>query len=200
VLLFLFGLASATTYASCNNSRAAVLECVEQLLDLDHNGQITPVEVAVALRTTFTFVPDWLTWQMVMRCDLNEDGVLTMDDWNVNPMNMTCLPTPNCLSIACSVCVQNGFVQSKRSIPQGAPQHQQPSSDSAPVHNVRRDLNGRGPEEVRAIVREVMEEMKQEKVSPCPLALFRKGAALVVVVVIVRSPVWLCRLRLQAMR
>jgi hypothetical protein len=173
VLLLLIGFASGTTFAGCNNTRAAVLECVEQLLDLDHNGQITPVEVAVALRTTFTFVPDWLTWQMVMRCDLNEDGVLSMEDWNINPTNITCLPTPNCINIACSVCVQNGFSQTKRGITPEQQQHPHPSvpgaeSPLSPTpHNVHRDVSSRRPEEVIALVREVMAEMKQDKASPC---------------------------------
>lgn len=105
----------------CNNTRAAVLECVSQLLDLDHDGTVTPVEVAVALSTTFTFVPDWLKWQFVMRCDMNSDGVLDMLDWAFNPPNRTCLPTQNCLNIACSVCSQNGFVQAKRAASEQPP-------------------------------------------------------------------------------
>jgi len=126
--------ASALTVPNCDATRPTVLECVQELLDLDHNGIITPVEIAVALQTTFTFVPDFLTWQFVMRCDLNEDGVLTMADWTIPPPNMTCLPTQNCLDIACSICAQNGFVQTKRQAPpQPVPP---PRDDLPPIHRV----------------------------------------------------------------
>ena len=141
---------------SCNNTRAAVLECVEQLLDLDHNGQITPVEVAVALQTTFVFVPEWLTWQLVMRCDLDEDGVLTIDDWNANPMNITCLPTQNCINIACSVCTQNGFVQTKRQSVQPTPPL------GVPPNNIHRIVPKRTPEQMRLLENEVALGMKRQ--------------------------------------
>jgi len=161
LFLFLLACASVTWGAippGCNNTRAAVLECIEQLLDSDHNGQITPVEVAVALQTSFTFVPEWLTWQLVMRCDLNEDGVLTMEDWNANPMNMTCLPTQNCINIACSVCVQNGFSQSKRSPgpqPQSVP-------IGVPPGNIHRVPLKRTPEQVRLLEREMEAELQRQ--------------------------------------
>lgn len=150
--------ASGLTFAGCNNTRAAVLECIEQLLDLDHNGQITPVEAAVALRTTFSFVPEWLTWQLIMRCDLNEDGVLSMDDWNANPVNITCLPTPNCLAIACSVCVQNGFAQTKRSMTEEEfPPF--PLDDGEKKHRVRRPLDMSSLNEIREAARQIIQEM-----------------------------------------
>jgi hypothetical protein len=119
---------------TCSGTRNAVLECAQQLFDLDHNGIITPAEVAVALQTTFSFVPDYLTWQFVMRCDLNEDGVLTIEDWQFIPPNATCLPTQNCLNIACSICAQNGFVERKRDSPVApAPLPTRPPN-AGPIH------------------------------------------------------------------
>ncbi len=162
VLLLAFAcVASGFLLPGCNNTRAAVLECVEQLLDLDHNGVITPVEVAVALKTSFTFVPAYLTWQLVMNCDMNSDGVLTIADWNANPSNITCLPTQNCINIACSVCVQNGFTQAVRALPKDhdSPKHL-PAAGTA-QHKVRRSHLETEPEQVRAVVREVMEEMQE---------------------------------------
>jgi hypothetical protein len=118
VLVLLAGAATsilALQTPGCDGARTTVLECIQQLFDLDHNGEITPVEAAVALGgQTFTDVPAGLTWQFVMQCDLDEDGVLTMADWEQVPPNATCLPTQNCLDIACDVCARNGFVQSKR--------------------------------------------------------------------------------------
>jgi len=118
-LLFLAGQhAGLALTPGCDARRDTVLECLQQLLDLNHDGQITAVEVNVALNSVFTFVPDWLTWQYVMRCDFDGDGVLTRAEWEVdNPYNATCLPTQNCLDIACIVCARNGFVQSKRNAP-----------------------------------------------------------------------------------
>jgi hypothetical protein len=109
----------AGTWEGCNRTRAAVLECIHALFDLDGNGIITPVIADVAI-SRLSYVPAGLTWQFVMRCDLNEDGVLTMADWNMTSPNVTsCLPTQNCLDIACNVCVQNGFAQAQRSDPPG---------------------------------------------------------------------------------
>ena len=157
LVLALVGAASALVLPGCNNTRPAVLECIQQLLDLDHNGIITPVDVAVALATRFTFVPEWLTWQLIMRCDMNEDGVLTIADWNANPSNITCLPTQNCVNIACSVCVQNGFVQQQVRTPDV---HAQPASVQHKVHRV---IHKPKPEQVKAVEHEVLQEMERRK-------------------------------------
>jgi len=159
VLLFLV-LASVTRLAegiqtaACDNTRMAVLECIHTLLDLDHDERITPVEVAVALETTFTFVPTYLTWQLVMQCDLDEDGVLTMDDWAFSPPNATCLPTQNCLNIACNVCVQNGFVQTKRAPPPPPP----PVPPQALQDQIRRQVKPGAAETARQRVKRIEEE------------------------------------------
>ena len=106
-------LVSAVIFPGCDGTRAAVFECIQQLLDLNHNGEITAAEASVAL-SRMTYLPSNLNWEFVMLCDMDEDGVLTIADWNENPSNRTCLPTPNCLNIACDTCVRNGFTQSKR--------------------------------------------------------------------------------------
>jgi len=140
----------------CDGTRAAVLECATQLFDLDHNGEITPVEAAVALGgETFTEVPAGLTWQFVMLCDVNDDGVITIEDWQQVPPNATCLPTQNCLDIACSVCAANGFVQSKRREPV---QQQQPSKQSAPT--VEGQLS---PDQRRALTSELFKKAFEEQ-------------------------------------
>jgi len=115
---------------TCNNTRGAVLECASALFDLDHNGIITPIEVNVAI-STFAYVPVGLTWQMVMRCDMNGDSVLTMDDWLFGPPNATCLPTQNCLNIACNICIRNGFTQARTAAAAAAlPAKHVPASDT----------------------------------------------------------------------
>jgi len=142
------------TFANCDCTRGAVLECIQFLFDADHDGIITPVEVAVALQTKLSFVPDYLTWQFIMRCDLDEDGVLTMDDWTMMPPNITCLPTQNCVTIACSVCVQNGFVQTNRPPPPTLP----PGAREAPksIHRVPH------PEQADALRKKYARELQEQ--------------------------------------
>jgi len=126
---------------------------------LDHDGVITPVEAAVALGgQTFSDVPPGLTWQFVMRCDLDEDDVLTMDDWMQAPPNATCLPTQNCLDIACDICARNGFVQPTRQAPQ-----QQPLQNGA--------VSPDNSEATRALIKKLVEEQAATR------AAFKKARA-----------------------
>lgn len=142
----------------CDGTRETVLECIRQLFDLDHDGVITPVEAAVALGgQTFSDVPAGLTWQFVMRCDMDEDDVLTMDDWMQAPPNATCLPTQNCLDIACDICARNGFVQPTRQAPQP------PSKNGA--------LSPDNSEATRALIKKLVEEQAATR------AAFKKARA-----------------------
>ena len=93
-------------YMKCDGSREAVQQCAQQFFDLDHNGNITAAEVQQALLTFDTNKLN-LTVDFFMKCDYDEDGGITLLDWN-NP-NSTCLPTLTCRKIACDVCVKNGF-------------------------------------------------------------------------------------------
>jgi hypothetical protein len=163
LVVSLFTSTARATPMGCNRTRAAVLECIELLFDLDSNGVITPVEADVAI-SRLAFVPAGLTWQFLMRCDLDEDGQLTMADWNVtvsNTTTITCLPTQNCLDIACNFCSANGFVQSSRDAPQPGPQAHPPPANLIP-HGLGSKIpvgNWREAEE------RLMEEQRQRRLA-----------------------------------
>ena len=146
----------------CDGTRETVLACIRQLFDLDHDGVITPVEAAVALGgQTFSDVPPGLTWQFVMRCDMDEDDVLTMDDWMQAAPNATCLPTQNCLDIACDICARNGFVQPTRQAPQ---QQQQQPPQNGP-------FSPDNAEATRALIKKLVDEQAATR------AAFKKARA-----------------------
>lgn len=91
----------------CDNSREAVVECAAVLFDTDHDGRITADEIDDALPNLVSIPVAGMDSEYFMKCDMDGDNVLTMEDWN--HVNSTCLPTFNCLYAACLVCVRNGF-------------------------------------------------------------------------------------------
>jgi hypothetical protein len=100
-----------TNNEKCDNSDAAILGCVRQFFDLNNDSTITGTEINTGL-SRMQYVPCCgVNLAYIMRCDTDEDGVLTMADW-LNP-NSTCLPTPNTRSIMCDTCVRNGYAMTR---------------------------------------------------------------------------------------
>ena len=101
-------MAAAAVHPSCDNSREAIVQCASELIDINHDNRLTIGEIEYALSNMVGLPGPNVNVTLFMKCDMDDDGVLTMDDWN-HP-NSTCLPTYNCLLIACLVCTRNGFV------------------------------------------------------------------------------------------
>lgn len=97
-------------YIKCDNSRDAVFQCAQQLLDLNSDGQITISEAETALSQLVGLPGPNVNATFLMRCDMDGNDILTLYDWN-HP-NSTCVPTEGSRAIVCDVCVRNGFVMS----------------------------------------------------------------------------------------
>lgn len=94
------------TYNDCDGSRDAMVQCATYLLDGNKDGNITAPEIDQALLVMDKMGQNFTT-EFFMKCDFDEDGGITLLDWN-HP-NSTCLPTLGTRRVACLVCVKNGF-------------------------------------------------------------------------------------------
>lgn len=94
----------------CDNTREAIEQCAAYLFDTNYDGRITVEELDTVIPNLVS-VPmhEGFNSTLFLRCDIDEDGVLTHEDW-VHPNATVCLPTTNMLYIACMVCIRNGFV------------------------------------------------------------------------------------------
>jgi len=101
-------MAAANEFLACDNSKDAILECALKLFDVNHDGSITMAELNQTIPTLEGMPGPNVNASFIMKCDMNGDNILTLEDWN-HP-NSTCLPTENCRFIACEVCRRNGFV------------------------------------------------------------------------------------------
>jgi len=93
-----------------------VLGCVSQLFDANDDDVITAAEIdagVLALNGTDTaqFYTGVNSTGVLMYCDLDLDGQLTMNDWNNSTREETsmCLQHPLYYNIMCWVCADNGY-------------------------------------------------------------------------------------------
>jgi hypothetical protein len=84
-MLFLLSFISVcfgiTGIANCNKADIALFRCVDQLVDTNHDGVLTPGEISLALQHRIPN-PAGLTLEFVMQMDYNLDGVIDMVDWS----------------------------------------------------------------------------------------------------------------------
>jgi len=117
MFLFLFCLAARGNpivwgdYPKCDGSGEAICECMKFLFDANADGNITQAEIDAKFPTLVDCPSMTLGSDKFMMCDINNDHVLNMDDWN-HP-NRTCLKTPGERIIACEVCARNGFTMTQ---------------------------------------------------------------------------------------
>jgi hypothetical protein len=101
----------------CPKGDVDVLDCLDVLFDANHDGTLTGAEIdnRLALFTNMTEITSQFTSVNILNgCDFNNDGVLTMDDWN-DPMrlsNSTCLSAGVHCGLFCAICSQNGWTPS----------------------------------------------------------------------------------------
>jgi len=94
--------------SKCDGSGDAIVQCMKFLFDANADGNITFAEISNKLGNLTDLPTITIDEMTFMHCDVNDDGVLNMDDWN-HP-NQTCLNTTTSKTIACQVCIRNGFV------------------------------------------------------------------------------------------
>ena len=91
-MLFLFLLFLVFAYAGrCSSmERDRLLDCFSRHVDLNHDGNITLSEIPSFTKPWFFNV-----------CDINNDGVLNLYDWN-HPEG--CCKTRECIYKVCNLC------------------------------------------------------------------------------------------------
>lgn len=97
-------------------TRDSLVQCLEQLVDADHDGNVTAVEIdAFFANQTALGTGSCLPWNMttytaqingtiiVQQCDTNQDGGLTA------AADTSCLQTPMARDYLCRLCVRCGW-------------------------------------------------------------------------------------------
>ena len=119
-LIFLFGLCACATVprGACVGNRDALLECFDQLVDTNHDGNITTAELDaafVAYASVFPtypgFTENYNTSYIMNVCDADGDGVITTSvDWvHAN----ACLTMYPIINYVCRLCYIAGFIPNK---------------------------------------------------------------------------------------
>lgn len=102
---------------NCVGGDDFILDCLRHFFDPNDDDILTPAEIDAglpALNDTQTahLVDGVTSAEFLTYCDIDEDGNLTMDDWNhVNrTVNTPCLNDQLQKEVFCWVCFKNGFV------------------------------------------------------------------------------------------
>lgn len=103
--------------AFCPNGVSDMFDCMDQLVDANHDGKLEEAEIDAALASAqnYTQVLNGMTgagW--IAACDYDGSGFLNMTDWDnhLNMPNNTCLPSMNWCAMVCLVCSKNGWTPS----------------------------------------------------------------------------------------
>lgn len=93
----------------CNVTETSLLGCFAALLDPEGVGNVTLPQLEDRL-THLNYTYGATATGIFNRCDVNEDGVLSLDDW-YNPNRTACLSDYNSRLITCFACGANGYTQ-----------------------------------------------------------------------------------------
>ena len=98
----------------CPNGESDIFNCMDTLIDANHDGTLTLQEITDALSAVTQEVDlaeRFPADMWISGCDFNGDGVLTMADWNhpQRTRNSTCLSEPVYCGIFCFMCTKNGW-------------------------------------------------------------------------------------------
>lgn len=98
---------------ACPGLRDNLLDCFDQLIDTDHNGNITAAELDAAFIAHADCLPSNTTWTdtfntafVLAQCDTTGSGYLNSTDWN-DPN--ACLTDPNSIEYVCRACYMCGY-------------------------------------------------------------------------------------------
>lgn len=97
----------------CPGQRDDLLDCFDQLIDTDHNGNITAAELDAAFIAHANCLPNNTDWTstfntafVLERCDKTGSGYLNATDWT-DPN--ACLTDPISIEYVCRACYMCGY-------------------------------------------------------------------------------------------
>ena len=117
LIILLFALAKSQTptvpAGVCPGDRDNLLPCFDQLIDTDHNGNITAAELDAAFIAHAACLPQNTEWTdtfntafVLAQCDKTGSGYLNATDWN-DPD--ACLTDPATIDYVCRLCYTCGY-------------------------------------------------------------------------------------------
>ena len=116
VLVLLIGLSLAVTvpHGACPGERDNLLECFDQLIDTDHDGNITVAELDTMLgESCLSHInTEYHNSTFIMNaCDTDANNMLNAADWNHAD---ACLAQPEFIDFVCRACYVCGFEPAKK--------------------------------------------------------------------------------------
>jgi len=120
IFVFAFTMQQTPTVPAgvCPGPRDNLLACFDQLIDTDHNGNITAAELDAAFIAHADCMPSNTTWTdtfntafVLAQCDTTGSGYLNSTDWN-DPN--ACLTDPNSIDFVCRLCYTCGYAPVKK--------------------------------------------------------------------------------------
>ncbi len=95
---------------ACPVARDKLISCIETRIDLNNDKMLTALEFDTFLSSATCInrvLYRYITGQKIMEmCDVNRDGVLTLDDWT-SPQG--CIRTPENVNLICKLCKNCGI-------------------------------------------------------------------------------------------
>jgi len=112
------GLATVVPPGACPGDRESLLQCFDQLLDLNHDGNLTVTELdagfanfTAILPSQTAFTDQYNSTFIMNACDIDQDGILSPADWSHAD---ACLQWAPSVDYICRLCYIAGWVPSKK--------------------------------------------------------------------------------------
>jgi Ca2+-binding EF-hand superfamily protein len=104
IIIIIFLLSTQTL--SCPETRDALLRCFKRLMDKNNNNVITIEEIDEFIKTSSCLntikIQPYITGKMIINtCDINGDGVLSLEDWS---HHTSCIASENIIERVCEFC------------------------------------------------------------------------------------------------
>lgn len=113
IILIVLLLFSCCAYAHCPVPRNDLLNCLKNYIDKNGDDVVSKTELTALFESVEHkhCIPDFIRSHVspttiMAECDINQDGLLTLDDWN-NPR--ACVQKQNHQYYMCTLCEQCGF-------------------------------------------------------------------------------------------